>query len=129
MIRQYYTSPFQGGNNPLRVGTIASGTIFRLPAPVSGRPYRTRPWIVECFLNGTMGVAALNPVTGLWEDRYMRGRSDLVVLRSLANARRVTVAVRYLERMSEEGLGEGHYPDLPDVNRFHNGYRCRSQVS
>ncbi|GAN88773.1 MAG: hypothetical protein ABF876_14130 [Acetobacter aceti] len=38
MIRQYYTSPFQGGNNPLRVGTIASGTIFRLPAPVSGRP-------------------------------------------------------------------------------------------
>lgn len=53
--------------------------------------------IVECFLNGAMGAAALNPVTGLWKDRYMRGRSDLVVLRSLANARRVTVAVRYLE--------------------------------
>lgn len=129
MIRQYYTSPVQGGNNPLRVGTIASGTIFHLPAPVSGHPYRTRPWIVECFLNAKMGAAALNPVTGLREDRYMPGRSDLVVLRSLANARRVTVAVRYLERMSEEGLGEGHYPDLPDVSRFHNGYRCRSQVS
>ncbi|CAM2964108.1 hypothetical protein KOXY103107_10330 [Komagataeibacter xylinus] len=31
--------------------------------------------------------------------------------------------------MSEESLGEGYSPDLPDVNRFHNGYRCRSQVS
>ncbi|NHN93262.1 hypothetical protein [Acetobacter sicerae] len=129
MIRQYYTSPFQGGDNPLRVGTVASGSIFRLPAPVSGRPWRTTPWIVESFLNGKMGAAVRNPVTGFWEDRYIRGRSDLAILRSLASGRRVTMAVRHLEHMDEEGMGEGRYPGLPDVSRFHNRYRNRSLVA
>ncbi|GEN64525.1 MULTISPECIES: hypothetical protein [Acetobacter] len=129
MNRQYYTSPFQGSDNPLRVGTVPVGAIFYLPAPQRGRPERASRWIVEAFLNGTQAAAARHPQTGLWEDRYISGRSDLAVMRSLRDGRRTHLSVRLLEQMVLEGNGPGTYPDLPDVSRFHNRYRNRSPVT
>lgn len=129
MFRLYHSTPFQGGFNPLRVGTIARGAIFRFPSPRSGRPHRTVPWIVEAFLNGTQAAADRNPVTGVWEDRYISGRSYLAVIRCLANTQRSCVSVRMLMQLEEEGQGGGAYPDLPDVARFHNWYRNRRQAA
>lgn len=129
MLRQYHTSPFQGGHNPLRVGTVALGSIFRFPSPRSGHPYRTVPWIVEGFCNGTLAAAVRNPVAGFWEDRYISGRSHLALVRCLANDKRSRISVRMLAQMEDEGMGGGRYPDLPDVTRFHNWYRNRSRAA
>jgi len=69
MIRQYHAERRQGGNNPRGIGVIAAGRIFYLQgegwwrdryrgAPICRSRSRSRsPWIVESFLNGTMGAA------------------------------------------------------------------------
>jgi len=119
MIRQYYASPFQGGDNPLRVGCVAVGTIFRLPAPRE----RYASWIVEAFLNGQCMACAYNRRTGRWEDRYLSRRSDTVVIRSLAHGKRVTVALRWLLHEGGDDAIAAPYHDLPDLYRFHGAYR------
>ncbi|MBB2199734.1 hypothetical protein HLH44_20275 [Gluconacetobacter sp. 1c LMG 22058] len=125
MIRQYYASPYQGGDNPLRVGCVAVGTIFRLPAP--GDRYAS--WILEAFLNGQCMACAFNRSTGRWEDRYMSRRSDAVVIRSLAHGKRVTVALRWLLHEGGDDAIAAPYPDLPDVQRFHGAYRRAAEAS
>ncbi|MBO1360273.1 hypothetical protein J2D73_10790 [Acetobacter sacchari] len=120
MFRQYYTSPFQGGDNPLRVGTIAAGTIFHIHHCRKS----TRPWILEAFLNGEYTAARRNPRTGHWENVFISGRSDLAVLRSLTNGLRRTLTVNHLQHMVEEGAApEARYPTLPDVTRFYRRNR------
>lgn len=79
------------------------------------------PWVVEGFLNGTIGAARRNRDTGLWEDAYRSGRSDMALLRSLRDRRRVRrVAVRTLILHDDLGLTKGvtAYPTLPDVHRL-----------
>lgn len=129
MLRQYYTSPFQGGDNPLRVGTIAAGTIFRIPRSLRNAQARadasaSEPYIVESFLNGTYAAACRNPVTGHWEDRTISGRSDLAILRSLACGARMTCSVSWLRALEDAGAApDSRYPSLPDVARYHGAWR------
>jgi len=124
MIRQYYTSPFLGGDNPLRVGTIATGNVYHIPAgpiPTGRMTPRTRPWIVEGFLNGVYTAAGRDPHTGRWFDRVISGRSDLAVLRCLSNGRRQSVAVhllRHYEDAGHEDIGNRR-PVVPDLDRFY----------
>jgi hypothetical protein len=127
MLRQYWAQTCRGGDNPLRVGIIAIGSIYYLQNEgffrdrYGGRAVCRTPWIVEAFLNGTMGAARRNSETGLWEDTYLSGRSDMALVRSLRDRRRVQqVAVRMLAVHDELGLWKEPtlYPTLPDVRRY-----------
>ena len=110
MIRQYHAQRRQGGNNPLGIGVIAIGTIFYVQDEgwwrdrYRGAPIRRNPWIVDAFLNGTMGAARRNHATGLWEDLYLAGRSDMAVVQSLRDGRRRQVAIRTLILHQDHGL-------------------------
>ena len=110
MIRQYNAQRRQGGNNPLGIGVIAIGTIFYVQDEgwwrdrYRGAPIRRNPWIVDAFLNGTMGAARRNRATGLWEGLYLAGRSDMAVVRSLRDGRRRQVAIRTLILHQDHGL-------------------------
>jgi hypothetical protein len=123
MIRQYHAQRRRGGPNPLGVGVIPVGAIFYIQDEGWWRDrYRgaatcRNPWIVEAFLNGTIGAARRNRQTGLWEDVYAAGRSDMALVRSLRDGRRRQVAVRTLILHEEHGLSIGPcpYPDLPDM--------------
>lgn len=102
MIRQHHAQRRRDGSNPLGVGTIAFGSLFYLQdrnylhRQHGGTAICRTPWIVEAFLNGTLGAAWRNPATGRWEDRFISGRSDQAVVRSLRDGRRMTVAVYLL---------------------------------
>ncbi len=77
MMRQYGAQRCRGGDNPLRVGTVAVGSIFYLQDEAffrdrfGGTAVCRTPWQVLGFLNGTMGAARRNRDTGLWEDAYV----------------------------------------------------------
>lgn len=128
MIRQYRAQTQRGGDNPLGVGIIAVGSIYYLQNEdyfrdrrYGVRPTFITPWIVEGFLNGMMGASRRNRDTGMWESTYLSGRSDMALVRSLRDRRRVEqVAVRLLILHDDLGLyGEmPHYPTLPDVRRY-----------
>lgn len=126
MLRQYYAQRARGGHNPLRVGVIPVGAIFYLQNESWWRDrYRGHavcrdPWIVEGFLNGTMGASRRNRDTGFWESTYRAGRSDMAIARSLCDGRRQRVAVRTLQLHEEFGLAQPttSYPSLPDL-RFY----------
>ncbi len=127
MIRQYYAQRARGGDNPLRVGTVAVGSIFYLQDEgffrdrYGGTAVCRTPWQVLGFLNGTMGAARRNRDTGHWEDAYRSGRSDMALVRSLRDSRIVRqVAVRTLVLHDDLGLAKQPtlYPTLPDVRRF-----------
>lgn len=121
MIRQYYAQRCRGGYNPLRVGVIPAGAVFYIQNDgwwrdrYRGRPVCREPWIVEAFLNGTVGAGRRNAETGRWEDVYVAGRSDMALVRSLQNGRRRQIPVRTLILHEDEGLrrDEATYPDLP----------------
>ena len=131
MMRQYGAQRRMGGHNPLGVGVIAAGSIFYLQdrtyfdSRFGGQAVCRTPWQVQAFLNGMLHAARRNRDTGLWEDRYRSGRSDLAVVRSLRDGRQRTVAVRLLQLHEEWGLTKGvaAYPTLPDL-RLH---RCRTR--
>lgn len=126
MFRQYYAQRARGGHNPLCVGVIPVGAIFYLQDEswwrdrFRGRGVCRDPWIVEAFLNGTMGASRRNRDTGLWESSYRAGRSDMAVVRSLRDGRWRQVAVRTLQLLEELGLAQlpTRYPSLPDL-RFY----------
>jgi hypothetical protein len=127
MIRQYGAQRCQGGNNPLRVGVVAVGSIFYLQDEAffrdrhGGTAVCRTTWIVEGFLNGTMGAARRNRDPGLWEDAYRSGRSDMALVRSLRDRRLLRqIAVRTLILHEDLGLTKGvtAYPTLPDVHRL-----------
>ena len=123
MIRQYFAQRRQGGDNPLGVGVIPIGAIVHLQDDgwwrdrYRGQPVCRNPWMVEAFLNGTIGAARRNRDTGLWESAYAAGRSDMAVVRSLRDGRRQQVAVRALILHEEHGLVRQPclYPTLPDM--------------
>ncbi len=127
MIRQYYAQRARGGDNPLRVGVVAVGSLFYLQDEgffrdrFGGTAVCRTPWQVLGFLNGTMGAARRNRDTGRWEDAYLSGRSDMALVRSLRDSRLVRqVAVRTLVLHDDLGLVKlpSLYPTLPDVRRF-----------
>ncbi len=66
------------------------------------------------------GAARRNRGTGLWEDAYRSGRSDMAVVRSLRDGRRRIIAVRLLILHEDEGLrSDGcSYPTRPEL-RFY----------
>jgi hypothetical protein len=123
MIRQYFAQRCRSGRNPLRVGVIPVGAIFYLQNEdwwrdrYGGARVCRNQWIVEAFLNGVLHAARRNRETGLWEDVYIAGRSDMAVVRSLRNGRRRTIAVRTLILHEDEGLRRdpSTYPDLPNI--------------
>lgn len=127
MIRQYYAQHARGGDNPLRVGVIAVGGIFYLQDQAffrdrfGGTAVRRTPWQVEAFCNGTMAAARRNRCTGLWEDLFRSGRSDMAVVRSLSDRRIARqVSVRTLIVHDDLGLWKQptSSPSLPDLRRF-----------
>ena len=127
MIRQYGAQRHQGGDNPLRVGVVAVGSIFYLQDEAffrdrhGGTAVCRTPWMVEGLLNGPVGAAWRNHDTGRWEDTFRSGRSDMALVRSLRDRRRVRqVAVRTLILHDDLGLTKGitAYPTLPDVQRL-----------
>lgn len=132
MIRQYYAQRARGGDNPLRVGVIAVGSIYYIQDASffrdrwGGRAVCRCPWQVEGFLNGTMAAARRNRDTGLWEDAYRSGRSQMALVRSLRDRRIVRqISVRTLILHDDLGLCKQPtaYPTLPDVQRVRSA-RC-----
>jgi len=125
MLRQYYAQRRHGGVNPLGVGVIGAGAVYYLqdldtfPSPGRSATFRT-PWIVEGFLNGTVGASRRNRDTGLWESAYFAGRSDTAVVRSLRDGRRRTVSVRLLILHEDLGLWRepNPYPAMPDLRLY-----------
>jgi hypothetical protein len=123
MIRQYYAQRCRGGYNPLRIGVIPCGAIFYVQSDswwrdhYRGRPICREPWIVEAFLNGTIGAGRRNRDTGLWEAVYISGRSDMAVIRSVRTGRRRQIAVRLLVLHEDMGLGADAEtcPTLPAI--------------
>jgi hypothetical protein len=121
MFRQYFAQRCRGGDNPLRVGTIAVGAIYYIqPDPwwrerFWGSPTRREPWMVEAFLNGTVEAARRDPETRQWCSLYVKGRSDFALVRSLRTGRREQIAVRILQLHDDQGLlpGMQAYPALP----------------
>jgi hypothetical protein len=121
MMRQYFAQRRQGGPNPYGVGVIPIGAIFYIQDEsfwrerFRGRPTCRNPWIVEAFLNGTLGAARKNAATGKWEDAYISHRSDIAVVRSLRNNKRRHIAVRLLILHEDEGHSASplQYPTLP----------------
>ena len=133
MIRQYQAQRRIGGTNPLGIGVIAVGSIFYLQdqafySRFGGRAVCRNPWIVEAFLNGTVGAARRNRDTGLWESAYISGRPDTAIMRSLRDGKRATVAVRVLILYDDLGLTKGltAYPSQPDLRLYR---RSRPRVS
>ena len=137
MIRQYHAQRRRGGPNPLGVGVIPVGAIFYLQNDgwwrdrYRGTPVCRNPWMVEAFLNGTIGAARRNRDTGLWEDIYAAGRSDMALVRSLRDGSRRQVAVRLLILHEEHGLSVEPcpYPDLPDLRLWRLSDHGRPPVS
>jgi len=133
MLRQYYAQRCRGGDNPLRVGVIAVGSIYYLQDQgffhdrYGGRAVCRTPWIVEAFLNGTMAAARRNRDTGRWEDVYTIGRSDMALVRSLRDRSRVReVGVRSLIVHDDLSLWKEptHYPTLPNTSRHKPGRKA-----
>ena len=111
----------------MRVGIIAVGSTYYLQDQefihdrYGGSAVCRTPWIVEAFLNGTMAAARRNRATGLWEDDYTIGRSDMALVRSLRDRSRVQqVAVRILIVHDDLCLWREptQYPTLPNVQRL-----------
>lgn len=132
MLRQYYAQRRRGGSNPLGVGVIGAGAVYYLqdkdfvsPPPDRYATFRT-PWIVEGFLNGTVGASRRNRDTGRWESTYFSGRSDMAVVRSLRDGRRETVSVRLLVLHEDLGLWRkpNPYPTTPDLRLYRTGTRA-----
>lgn len=125
-MRQYGAQRRRGGHNPLGVGVIAAGSIFYLQdracfdSRFGGQAICRTPWQVQAFLNGMLQAARCNRDTGLWENTYWSGRSDLAVVRSLRDGRQRTVAVQLLLLHEERGLTKGAagYPTLPDLRLY-----------
>lgn len=132
MLRQYGAQRCRGGDNPLRVGVVAVGSVFYLQDGsffqdrCGGRAVCRDPWQLTAFLNGVMHAIRRDPDTGCWRDSVWSGRSDMAVVRSLRDGRCRTVAVRLLVLHDDLGLTKGTtaYPTLPGL-RF---YRCRSRA-
>ena len=130
MMRQYGAQRCRGGSNPLRVSTVAVGTVVYLQdegvlrSRFGEAPVCRTPWMVEAFLNGMLHAARRDPLTGTWRSSYWSGRSDTAVIRSLRDGRRETVAVRTVLLHEELGLTKGvpAYPTLPDL-RFYRAPR------
>jgi hypothetical protein len=131
MIRQYGAGRARGGNNPLRVGVIAVGTIYYLQADdwwhdrYRGAAAHRDPYILQAFINGTMGAARRNLETGLWESAYRAGRSDFAILQSLRDGRQRTVHIRVLIAHEDEGLTQQPplYKTLPDLRLWRVRHR------
>ncbi len=126
MMRQYFAQRSRGGDNPLRVGVIALGAIYSLPAYPNA--YRRERWIVEGFRNGECGACCRNPKTGFWESRVMSGRSDMAVIRSLRDGATREIAIRVLIALEDAGDACEPYPSLPDVRRFHRRFRVAAPM-
>jgi hypothetical protein len=123
MFRQYYAGRwFAPRDNPLRVGPIAAGALYRLPEYLDhGRPVR---WQVLAFLNGVCAATRFNPATRRWEDRVIAGRSDRALIRRLADGAVHEVAVRRLIAVDDEAPDLA-LPSLPDVVCWHRGFQIR----
>ena len=132
MIRQYGAQRRRGGNNPLRVGTIPSRAIVHLQDNswwrdrYRGRPVCREPWMVEGFLNGTIGAGRRNAETGRWEDVVIAGRSDKALIRLLRTGRRRQIAVRLLVLHEDMDLraDAAPYPTLPAIKPIRTSIRA-----
>lgn len=125
MLRQYYAGRwFAPSSNPLRVGPIRVGSIYRLPSILYRRTGSNTPvkWIVVAFRNGVHSAACRDEATGKWCDRVISGRSDTAIIRRLADGYEMDISVVHLLNCDED-QGGADYPDLPDVTRFHRRYR------
>jgi len=132
MMRQYGAQRCRGGDNPLRVGLVAVGSLFYLQNEgffrdrYGGRAVCRDPWQLLAFENGLLHAARRDAETGLWRSSPWSGRSDMAVVRFLRDGRQRSVSVRLLILHDDLGLTKGTttYPTLPDL-RF---YRCRSRT-
>jgi len=126
MLRHYFAQRCRGGrchggDNPLRIGTIAIGSIYYVQPDhwwrerFRGKAECREPWMVEAFFNGTIEAARRDPETREWRSIYITGRSDFALIRSLRTGRALRIAVRSLHLHDDEGLSHSvqNYPTLP----------------
>jgi hypothetical protein len=131
MLRQYFAQRCRGGDNPLRVGTIAIGAIYYIQPDhwwrerFRGAATCREPWIVETFFNGILEAAFRDPETRQWRSLYIKGRSDFALVRSLRSGSKQRIAVRILQRHDDEGLSFGpqSYPTLPPAALLEGYFR------
>ena len=133
-MRQYGAQRARGGSNPLRVGTIAVGTIVYLQDQAffrdcyANQPVCRTPWLLEAFLNGQLHASRRDRDTGLWESAFRSGRSDMAVVRSLRDWRVVRqVSVHTLLVHDDLGLTKGFsgYPTPPDLRFYRQSGMAR----
>ncbi len=125
MLRHYYAQRRRGGVNPLGVGVVAIGSIYRLNHDFTcddetPSDKRRTSWIVEGFLNGQCHAARRDRATGRWISLFISGRSDMAVIRSLRTGRRRSVPIRVLQQHDDHGLWRDPtaYPSLPDLRLY-----------
>jgi hypothetical protein len=133
MLRQYFAQRCRGGDNPLRVGTIAIGAIYYIQPDhwwrerFRGAATCRDPWIVEAFFNGTVEAAFRDPETRQWRSLYIKGRSDFALVCSLRTGSKQRIAVRILQLHDDEGLSNGSqsYPTLPTAALVVGYFHCQ----
>ena len=133
MLRHYFAQRCRGGDNPLRIGTIAIGSIYYVQPDhwwrerFRGKADCREPWMVEAFFNGTIEAARRDPETREWRSLYITGRSDFALIRSLRTGRVQRISVRNLHLHDDEGLSHSvqNYPTLPPPSLVERYFRRR----
>jgi hypothetical protein len=136
MLRHYFARRSCGGDSPLRVGTIAVGSIYYLQDEgwwrdrFRGKPQCCHPWIVESFLTGIQGAAHRDPVTGHWRSLHVAHFSDTALVRSLRDGRRSRIQIHTLQNHDDEALWHEPtlYPELPPPRSVEHYLQARGHT-
>lgn len=121
MNRLYHAARSRGGFNPLGVGIVAIGNLFRVTRGDVGQwpigRYGTRAKLTTCIVRGflTREVHAARRTEHGWESTYNMRPMSTCVVETLDDGRLHTVDANLLIALEEAGFGDpdNRYPDIP----------------